>query len=93
MNKSRAKYRAMITKIPLEISDFDKIPGISEDIKSMLKSNTNVFIEEEVPYCFLSRIERSFAELTIGCNLKTMVKKKSYLFLLTLVKANINIIN
>lgn len=76
MNKSRAKYRAMITKIPLEISDFDKIPGISEDIKRMLKSNTNVFIEEEVPYCFLSRIERSFAELTIGCNLKTMVKKK-----------------
>lgn len=76
MNKSRAKYRAMITKIPLEISDFDKIPGISEDIKSMLKSYTNVFIEEEVPYCFLSRIERSFAELTIGCNLKTMVKKK-----------------
>lgn len=78
VNKSRAKYQAMITKIPLEISDFDMIPKISEDIKNMLKSNTNVFIEEEAPYCFLSRIERSFAELTLGCNLKATSKSQLF---------------
>lgn len=63
----------MLTKIPLHIADFDKIPKISEDIKTMLKSNTYVFLEKEAPYCFLSQIERSFAELTIGCNLKSTV--------------------
>jgi mechanosensitive ion channel protein 1/2/3 len=63
----------MVTKIPLQIGDFHKIPEISEDIKTMLKSNANVFLEKEAPYCFLSQIESSFAELTIGCNLKSTV--------------------
>lgn len=79
MNKSRAEWRAMLTKIPLHISEFDKIPQISDDITNMIKSNSNVFLEREVPYCFLSRVERSYAELTLGYNLKHMVC--SYCFL------------
>ncbi|XP_052171443.1 mechanosensitive ion channel protein 1, mitochondrial-like [Diospyros lotus] len=78
VNKSRATWRAMVTKIPLQIDDVGKIPLISEDIKSMLKSNSKVFLEKEPPFCFLSQIERSYAELTLGCNLKHMNKDELY---------------
>lgn len=73
VNKSRANWRAMMTKIPVRIDDLEKIPQVSEDIKAMLGSDEKVFLEKEAPYCFLSRIESSYAELTIGCNLKHMV--------------------
>lgn len=73
MNKSRAEYRAIITKIPLQIEDLSKIPQISGDVKNMLTSNAKVFLGKDVPYCFLSRIESSYAELTLGYNLKHMV--------------------
>lgn len=63
----------MVSKIPVQIEDFEKIPQISEEIKNMMKSNANVFLEKEQPYCYLSRVERSFAELSLGCNLKQMV--------------------
>ncbi|XAR54032.1 hypothetical protein NMG60_11029013 [Bertholletia excelsa] len=78
INKSRAQWRAMVTKIPLRSDDLGKIPQISEDIKSMLRSNSKVFLEKEPPYCFLSRIERSYAEVTLGCNLKHMSKDELY---------------
>jgi len=73
VNKSRAQWRAMVTKIPLQVDDLDKIPLITNDVKSMLRLNSKVFLGMEAPYCFLSRIESSFAELTLGCNLKHMV--------------------
>ena len=38
----------------------------------MLRSNPNVS-NSDVPYCYLSRLESSYGELTIGCNLKNMV--------------------
>ncbi|KAK1424965.1 hypothetical protein QVD17_20307 [Tagetes erecta] len=78
VNKSRAGWRAMVSKIPVQIEDFEKIPQISEEIKSMMKSNANVFLEKEQPYCYLSRVERSFAELSLGCNLKQMSKDKLF---------------
>ncbi|KAL2233856.1 UNVERIFIED_CONTAM: Mechanosensitive ion channel protein 1, mitochondrial [Sesamum indicum] len=86
INKSRAKWRSMLRKIPLQIDDIDKIPQISEDIKSMLRSNPNVFLEKEAPYCFLSHIERSYAELTLGCNLKQMTKDTEQDILLEAVR-------
>lgn len=70
----------MMTKIPVRIGDVEKIPQVSEDIKSMLRSNSKVFLEKEAPYCFLSRIETSHAELTIGCNLKHMVSFLNFAF-------------
>jgi len=73
VNKSRAQWRAMVSKIPVTVDDVEKIPQISNDIKNMLKSNANIFLGKEAPYCYLSRIESSFAELTLGCNLKQMV--------------------
>ncbi|GFZ16922.1 mechanosensitive ion channel protein [Actinidia rufa] len=78
VNKSRAQWRAMVTKIPLQVDDLSKIPQISEDIKSMLRLNSKVYLEKEPPYCFLSRIERSYAELTLGCNLKHMSKDELF---------------
>eukprot|EP00257_Ricinus_communis_P024271 XP_015584434.2 LOW QUALITY PROTEIN: mechanosensitive ion channel protein 1, mitochondrial [Ricinus communis] len=78
VNKSRAQWRAMMSKIPVNIEDLNKIPQVSNDIKSMLKLNPKVFLGKEVPYCFLSRIESSFAELTIGCNLISMSKDELY---------------
>ncbi|VFR03688.1 unnamed protein product [Cuscuta campestris] len=78
VNKSRAQWRAMVTKVPMQIDDLEKIPQISEDIKNMLKSNANVFLEKEAPYCFLSNLERGYAELTLGCNLKQMSKEKKF---------------
>lgn len=81
MNKSRAQWHALVTKVPLQIDDFEKIPQISEDIKNMLKSNPNVFLEKEVPYCFLSKLERTYAELTLGCNLKHMVHVHTFILI------------
>ncbi|KAJ0034217.1 hypothetical protein Pint_25622 [Pistacia integerrima] len=78
VNKSCAQWRAVAIKIPLHIDDLDKIPQISNDIKSMLRSNTKVFLGREAPYCFLSQIESSFTELTLGCILKTMSKDELY---------------
>ncbi|XVF80111.1 hypothetical protein PTKIN_Ptkin15bG0044300 [Pterospermum kingtungense] len=59
-NKSRAQWRAVVTKIPLQIEDLDKIPKISDDIKSMLRSYSKVFLGKEALYCFLSHIETSY---------------------------------
>ncbi|XP_024032192.1 mechanosensitive ion channel protein 1, mitochondrial [Morus notabilis] len=78
VNKSRAEWRAIITKIPLQINDLDKVPEIANDINGMLRSHSKVFLGKEAPYCFLSRIESSFAELTLGCNLKHMRKEELY---------------
>ncbi|KAL1213586.1 Mechanosensitive ion channel protein 1 [Cardamine amara subsp. amara] len=78
VNKSRAQWRAIASKIPLQIDDLDKIPEISNEIKETLRSNTKVFLGKEAPYCYLSRVEKSFAELTIGCNLKYMGKDELY---------------
>lgn len=78
VNKSRAKWRSTVRKIPLQLDDVGKIPQISEDIKSMLRANPKVFLGKEAPYCFLSRIESSFAELTLGCNLTKMSKDELY---------------
>ena len=79
MNKSRAQWRAIASKIPLQIDDLDKIPQISDEIKETLRSNPKVFLGKEAPHCYLSRVEKSFAELTIGCNLKYMVLSLSLL--------------
>ncbi|XP_055808136.1 mechanosensitive ion channel protein 1, mitochondrial-like [Solanum dulcamara] len=78
VNKSRAQWRAMVTTVPFQIEDFDIIVQISDDVKSMLKSNPNVFLEKEAPYCYLSKIEKTYAELTLGCNLRYASKDKLF---------------
>jgi hypothetical protein len=62
-----------VTKIPIRIEDIEKVPSASEEIKNMLRTNQNVSFDSDVPYCYLSRLESSYGELTIGCNLKNMV--------------------
>ncbi|KAI3990718.1 hypothetical protein MKX01_023018 [Papaver californicum] len=44
----------------------------------MIRSNAKIFLGKEAPYCFLSRIENSYAEMTIGCNLVHMSKDELY---------------
>ncbi|WOL06135.1 mechanosensitive ion channel protein 1, mitochondrial isoform X1 [Canna indica] len=78
VNKSRAQRRASLTKVPVFIEDIKKIPLISEDIKSMLRAHPKVFPEKDTPYCYLSRLEYKFAELTIGCNLRSMRKDELF---------------
>uniref|UniRef100_A0A0E0KUA3 Mechanosensitive ion channel MscS domain-containing protein n=1 Tax=Oryza punctata TaxID=4537 RepID=A0A0E0KUA3_ORYPU len=76
VNRSRAKWRSNVTKIPIRIEDIEKVPAISEEIKVMLRSNPKVVSDSEAPapYCYLSRLESSYGELTIGCNLTKMTK-------------------
>ncbi|KAG9457156.1 hypothetical protein H6P81_001664 [Aristolochia fimbriata] len=78
VNKSRARWRAIMTKIPLLINDLEKVPQVSEDIKSALRLNPKIFMEKEAPYCYLSHVENSFAELTIGYNLRHMSREEMY---------------
>ncbi|GKD27381.1 glutathione reductase, cytosolic [Tanacetum coccineum] len=72
VNKSCAGGCAIVSKIPVQVDDFEKIPQISEEIKNMMKSNINIFLEKEQSYCYMSRVEKSLAELSLGCNLKQM---------------------
>ncbi|PIA44666.1 hypothetical protein AQUCO_01700337v1 [Aquilegia coerulea] len=72
VNRSQAHWRAMETKIPVKIDNLENISQISDDIKSMLKSNSKIFLGEDVPYCFL-RIESTYPALVFGCNLRQMV--------------------
>uniref|UniRef100_A0A0E0DHJ5 Mechanosensitive ion channel MscS domain-containing protein n=1 Tax=Oryza meridionalis TaxID=40149 RepID=A0A0E0DHJ5_9ORYZ len=76
VNRSRAKWQSNVTKIPIRIEDIEKVPAISEEIKVMLRSNPKVVLDSEAPapYCYLSRLESSYGELTIGCNLTKMTK-------------------
>ncbi|XP_020581234.1 mechanosensitive ion channel protein 1, mitochondrial isoform X2 [Phalaenopsis equestris] len=78
VNKSRARLRACIKNIAIQVDDLEKVPHVTNEIKSMLLSNPTVSLEKDTPYCFLSRIENSFVELTLGCNLKNMKKDELY---------------
>ncbi|CAA7403771.1 unnamed protein product [Spirodela intermedia] len=78
VNKTRAQFRALVKTIPFCIDDLEKIPDVSESVKSMLKGHPAVIFEREVPYCFLSRIEDSYAELTLGCTLRNKGKAELY---------------
>ncbi|XP_056693584.1 mechanosensitive ion channel protein 1, mitochondrial isoform X2 [Spinacia oleracea] len=78
VNKSRAGWRAYISKIPLQFDNLEKVPQISTDVKSMLESYPKVFLGREAPYCYLSQIDSSYAELTLGCNLKQLSKSERY---------------
>ncbi|KAJ0974444.1 hypothetical protein J5N97_016409 [Dioscorea zingiberensis] len=77
VNKSRAQWQSFLTKIPIRTDDIEVVPLISEAIVTMLKSNPKVNLENDAPYCFLSLIESSRAELTIGCNLVKMKKPEA----------------
>ncbi|KAK8944861.1 hypothetical protein KSP39_PZI007668 [Platanthera zijinensis] len=78
VNKSRARLLACRKNIPIRIDDLQKVLPVTKEIMSMLCSNPRVSIEKDAPYCFLSRIENSFLELTLGCNLKNMKKDEIY---------------
>lgn len=69
VNKSRATWRAFTVKIPVQLSDFDKIPQITEEVKNMLKSHPSVTLQSGVPLCYASHIAGPSLEITVLCNL------------------------
>ncbi|XP_074272879.1 mechanosensitive ion channel protein 1, mitochondrial [Silene latifolia] len=78
VNKSRGEWRGFIRRIPLQFDNLEKIPQAANDIKSMLNSYPKVFLEQDAPYCYLSQIQSSCAELTVGCNLKRLSRAERY---------------
>lgn len=74
VNRSRAKSRVSVTRIPIRLEDIQKVPAFSEEIRAMLRSNPKVILETDAPYCYLSKLEDSYGELVIGCILQKMKK-------------------
>ncbi|XP_054782421.1 mechanosensitive ion channel protein 1, mitochondrial-like [Prosopis cineraria] len=72
--KSRVEWHSMMSKITVRIEAINRISRITDDIKSMLATSPMVLSGKGDPYCYLSRIETSYAELTLGYNLKHMGK-------------------
>ncbi|KAL6899523.1 hypothetical protein ACP4OV_006181 [Aristida adscensionis] len=72
VNRSRALWHVSLVKLPVRLEDIEKIPTITEEIKTMLMSNPII----DVPYCYLSRLEMSHGELSIGCNIKSTKKEE-----------------
>lgn len=69
VNKSRATWRAFTLKFPVQLTDFEKIPGITQDVRNMLKSHPKVTLQNGVPLCYASRVANGSLEITILCNL------------------------
>ncbi|MCO5551863.1 hypothetical protein L7F22_005369 [Adiantum nelumboides] len=69
VNKSRATWRAFTVKIPVQLSDYEKIPQITQEIKNMLKSHPSVTLQNGVPLCYASRVAGNALEITVSCNL------------------------
>eukprot|EP00252_Welwitschia_mirabilis_P006548 TRINITY_DN17433_c0_g1_i1.p1 TRINITY_DN17433_c0_g1~~TRINITY_DN17433_c0_g1_i1.p1 ORF type:complete len:541 (+),score=86.40 TRINITY_DN17433_c0_g1_i1:258-1880(+) len=73
VNKSRAPCHTLVSKVPLQIDDYDEIPKITMEIEDMLTINSKVVFEPERPQCAVSRVG-PFWELTVTCNMKPMAK-------------------
>ncbi|KAL6634919.1 hypothetical protein ACP70R_027590 [Stipagrostis hirtigluma subsp. patula] len=71
VNKSKALWRVSVVKLPVRLEDIEKIPAITEEIKATLMSNPKI----DAPYCYLSRLESSHGEVSIGCNIKSTLEK------------------
>ncbi|KAI9085558.1 hypothetical protein K1719_032401 [Acacia pycnantha] len=91
--KCRAEWRGTISKIRMRIEAIDRIGKISREMKSMLTANGNVLLGKRAPYCYLSRIETSHAEVTLGYNLKPMGKEAMCLEKQGIMKEAMEILN
>jgi small-conductance mechanosensitive channel len=72
INKSRARWRGLSLNLPVRLTDFDKIPSITANIRSMLNSHPRVFLGKEKPRCYVSQVGPSSLIIAISCNLKPM---------------------
>ncbi|KAK4848162.1 hypothetical protein QYF36_009925 [Acer negundo] len=86
--QSCPQWHTMTIKIPIKVNEFDKVLKISNDIESMLRLSSKVFMGMGAPYCFLTRMQSSFTELLLICNLKSTVKSRSFHLLQELFKSN-----
>lgn len=72
-------WHAMVSKIYVEKDELEKVRKIMDEIPNMMRSNPNVYLEEQQPYCEVSL--GNYFELTIGCYLKQAVCIYVYYFL------------
>ncbi|CAH1415967.1 unnamed protein product [Lactuca virosa] len=70
---------AMKSKIFIRVDGNEKILKMLEEIKNMVKSNSNIYLEGEQPYCWPPKEEKNCVVLNFGCNLKQMSEDKLHL--------------
>ncbi|CAM6093371.1 unnamed protein product [Calypogeia fissa] len=76
VNKSRAPWQYMAVTIPMRLTDFEKVPSITLEIREMLYRNPQVYLEEDRPRCHIAQFSPSVLELAISCNIKPMSKNE-----------------
>lgn len=79
VNKSRAPWRYLAVKIPIHLTDYEKVPLITMEIREMLYRNPQVFLEEDKPQCHIAQFSPSALELAINCNVRPMVGRCCHL--------------
>ncbi|CAH1415964.1 unnamed protein product [Lactuca virosa] len=77
VNKPMPPWHAMVSKIYVEKDELEKVRKITDEIPDMMRSNPNVYLEEQQPYCEVSL--GNYFELTIGCYLKQASEEELYL--------------
>ncbi|BBM98867.1 mechanosensitive ion channel protein 1/2/3 [Marchantia polymorpha subsp. ruderalis] len=74
VNKSRAPWRAVATKIPIHLKDYEKVPEITQEIRAMLNRHPQVHLGEDKPRCSVAQFTPSSIEIAITCNVNPMSK-------------------
>ncbi|CAI9279533.1 unnamed protein product [Lactuca saligna] len=77
VHKPMPPWHAMVSKIYVEKDELEKVHKITDEIPNMMRSNPNVYLEEQQPYCEVSL--GNYFELTIGCYLKQASEEELYL--------------
>ncbi|CAH1416136.1 unnamed protein product [Lactuca virosa] len=77
--------QALVSKISFNIYENSKIHKITKEIKKMMGSNSNIYLEIGRPYCHISGWKSHRVELTLVYNLKQMCEHNK----LDLVKQDI----
>lgn len=70
VNESRYPTHTMKTDIFVNIDKFEKIPKICEEIRDLMRCNSNVYLDEDQPYCYLSLVAPLSVKISLGCKLK-----------------------
>ncbi|CAH1415972.1 unnamed protein product [Lactuca virosa] len=72
VNKSYADWHELVSNIYLLVDENEEIHKMVEEIIDTVKSNPNIYLEGEPPYCCPSAIKSNWVELNFGCKLKNM---------------------
>lgn len=79
VNRSRVRSRGLEVNLPVKLTSLEKLPTVTSEIRSMLNSHPKVSLEDEKPRCHVSQVGAASFNVSIGCNLKPMVRHKATL--------------